>query len=119
MTVEAFDHLYVRASSFGEALAFWRALGFELLEEWRGGDGYPAGRLRAGDVMVLLAESDTPGVTVHFRMGGADELARELPKHPTVAVETPLEPTHWNSRWIRVVDPDANLFALEEPLPPD
>jgi hypothetical protein len=32
-----------------------------------------------------------------------------------IVVETSLEATHWGSHWLRVQDPNHQVFALEEP----
>ena len=113
MAIQAIDHLYVETRSFDQGVAFWEALGFELVARW-GSDGHRAGRLRAGDAEIVLAESDTPVVTVHFRVDDAAQVAAKVGASAAVAVERPLGPTHWGTRWLRVVDRDGHVYALEE-----
>lgn len=111
MAIDAIDHLYIESRSFKDALAFWESLGFRLVEEW-GDDGHQAGRLKAGSAFIVLVESDTPTVDIHFRVNEADALSESLTGDDAVVV--PLEPTHWGTRWMRVRDPDGRDFVLEE-----
>ena len=120
MTIEAIDHLYMETRSFEQAVAFWEALGFRLIQRW-GTGGHVAGMLRSGAATIVLAEAPeatkTP-VTVHFGVSDAAALAERLQAAgDAVAVETPLEATHWGTRWLRVRDPDGRVFALEEARP--
>jgi uncharacterized glyoxalase superfamily protein PhnB len=62
----------------------------------------------------VLAESAKPVQSVHFRVDCAEALAERLAGQGEIAVTTPLGPTHWGTRWIRVRDPDGREFALEE-----
>ena len=45
------------------------------------------------------------------------EVAENLDRSERVEVLTPLSETHWGTRWIRVQDPDGNLFCLESREP--
>ena len=98
--VTGIDHLYLETRSFDEAVAFWERLGFKLASTW-GQGGHKAGRLEAGDTYVVLAESQTPLLNVHFGAAEIDGLG------------TP-EATHWGARLVRVTDPDGRTFVLEE-----
>ncbi len=113
MAVQAIDHLYLETRSFETTVAFWERLGFRLAGQW-GSDGHRAGRLESGEAVIVLAESSTPVQTVHFRLADADAFAQRLAAQEGVSVQTPLEATHWGTRWIRVEDPDGRVFALEE-----
>ena len=120
MTIDAIDHLYLETHSFEKAVAFWEALGFRLVQRW-GTHGHVAGMLKSGGATIVLAEApeaaDTP-VTVHFGISNADGLAERLQAvGDAVAIETPLEATHWGTRWLRLRDPDGRVFALEEARP--
>jgi catechol 2,3-dioxygenase-like lactoylglutathione lyase family enzyme len=114
------DHAYVETRSFGRALRFWTALGFVARESW-GGDGHRACLLGRDEARVVLAESergsDPQAATVHFGVpadGALDALAAAVATAPdAVDVETPAGPTHWGTRWMRVRDPDGNLWAFE------
>ena len=114
-TVRALDHLYLETRSFDTAVAFWEALGFKLSEEW-GDEGHRAGRLVSGSAFVVLAEGRSPAQVVHFRVptGSLDALAAALEGSKEVKVVTPVEPTHWGTRWMRVQDSDRRIYALEE-----
>lgn len=113
MAIEAIDHLYIECRSFKDSVAFWESLGFRLVEEW-GEDGHQAGRLEAGSAAIVLAESDTPTVDIHFRDSDADNLDASLAADDRVVVAQALEPTHWGTRWMRVKDPEGRPFVLEE-----
>ncbi|MGI8422556.1 MAG: VOC family protein [Chloroflexota bacterium] len=114
-TVRALDHVYLETRSFDSAVAFWEALGFKLAERW-GADGHRAGRLVSGSAFIVLAESAAPMQVVHFRVpaGSLDALAEVLEGSTDVKVVTPVEATHWGTRWLRVQDPDGRIYALEE-----
>ena len=108
------DHLYIETRHFEKTLAFWKALGFETARVW-GDDGHRACRLVCEESSLVLAESTVPvGPVVHFRVPEVDGLNRELAKHEAVTVRTPLEDTHWGTRWIRVEDPDGRVHVLEK-----
>jgi hypothetical protein len=111
--IEAIDHLYIESRSFKEAVAFWSSLGFTLVEEW-GDDGHQAGRLEAGQAVIVLVESDTPTVDIHLRVTEPEELAAALERDGGAAVAQALEPTHWGTRWMKVRDPDNRIFVLED-----
>jgi catechol 2,3-dioxygenase-like lactoylglutathione lyase family enzyme len=113
MAVQAIDHLYLETRSFEATVAFWERLGFTLAGQW-GSGGHRAGRSESGDAVIVFAESISPVQTIHFRLTEADGLAQRLAAQDGVRVQTPLEATHWGTRWIRVEDPDGRVFALEE-----
>ena len=113
MGIQAIDHLYIETRSFDQGVAFWLELGFQLVERW-GTDGHHAGRLRAGDAEIVLAESDTPVVTVHFRSVDTAGVATRVGASEIVRVRDPLAQTHWGAQLMRVEDADGHVFALEE-----
>ncbi len=118
MSVTALDHIYVETRNFEQTLTFWKTLGFAIESRW-GDKGHRACRLTAGSAAVVLAEADPAGnperPTVHLAMADPAALAQKLAAEPNVEVVTPLEDTHWGTRWIRVQDPDGNLYCLEAP----
>jgi catechol 2,3-dioxygenase-like lactoylglutathione lyase family enzyme len=118
MSVTSLDHIYLETRSFERSLSFWRALGFSVAEEWDG-DGHRACRLVSGSASVVLAETDPAGhpqrATVHFAVEDTETLAGRLDRAEEAQVVTPLESTHWGTRWIRVRDPEGNLYCLESP----
>ena len=118
MPIDGLDHVYVECRDFERTLAFWKALGFALVAEW-GEDGHRAGRLTSGQAALVLAEAKAPvGPTMHLATRDPEALNARLAKDPAVEVETPLEDTHWGTRWIRVRDPEGNVWALESPQTP-
>ena len=114
--INKIDHIYVETTKWDAAVAFWNGLGFEFVEQW-GEDGHRAGRLCRADAQVVLAEaSGNPvGPTVHFDLSAAEASALNdrLSANDAVDVQVPLEDTHWGTKWIRVKDPDGNVYALE------
>lgn len=118
MSIEKLGHVYLETRQFDQTVAFWNSLGFTVAEEW-GDATHRACRLTSGDAAVVLAEADPAGSpqspTVHFAMKDPERLAESLAAAENVAVITPLEATHWGTRWIRVQDPDGNLYCLESP----
>jgi catechol 2,3-dioxygenase-like lactoylglutathione lyase family enzyme len=112
------DHAYVETRSFDRALAFWKALGFEVAQSW-GDAGHRAAIVARDGARVVLAEGPSGAApqraTVHFGVS-ADELGTlsgAAAGTRDVEVETPSGPTHWGTRWMRVRDPDGNLWAFE------
>ena len=108
MGIERIDHLYAETTSWEASVEFWEELGFSIVERW-GSDGHRAGRLRKADAVVVLAEvAEEPAFNVFFDVSQLDAM------QPGSSVVTPLEDTHWGTRWIRVTDPEGRVFALEE-----
>ncbi|RMG07733.1 MAG: hypothetical protein D6731_23185 [Planctomycetota bacterium] len=108
------DHFYVETRHWERSVSFWKGLGFSFADRW-GEDGHRAGLLRCGEARLVLAEANgaPEGVTVHFAAEGLEALNARLLADANVDVATPLEDTHWGSRWIRVRDPDGRVYALE------
>jgi uncharacterized glyoxalase superfamily protein PhnB len=118
MGIRSLDHVYVETRRFDRTLSFWKGLGFTVAAEW--GEGtHRACRLTSGDAAVVLAEADPAGSpqrpTVHFAMADPERVAESLAAAENVAIVTPLTNTHWGTKWIRVQDPDGNLYCLEAP----
>ena len=118
MSVNAIDHIYVETRRFEEAVSFWEALSFAVADS-RGEEGHRACRLVSEKAAVVLAEVDPMGqpqrATVHFGMSDPETLETDLEASFAVEIVTPLSETHWGTRWIRVRDPDGNLYAIEAP----
>ena len=112
MAVTAIDHIYAETREWESSVAFWISLGFEIVASW-GSEGHRAGRLESGRAAVVLAEvaaDVTPVFNVFFDLQDADEYR----PGPEANVVTPLESTHWNTRWIRTCDPEGRVHCLEE-----
>jgi catechol 2,3-dioxygenase-like lactoylglutathione lyase family enzyme len=116
MSVSGFDHIYVETRHFDRSLEFWQALGLEVVASWGEGE-HRACRLSGKGAQVVLAEAgsghDPQRATVHFAVENPEALDASLRQANAVDVISPLEATHWGTRWIRVRDPDGNLYALE------
>jgi len=118
MSVTGIDHLYLETKSLERTLRFYAALGFTVAAEWGEGE-HRAAKLVSGDASVVVAEvlpeTSPQGATVHFAIENAEALHRALAKIPEVTIVTPLQDTHWGTRWIRVRDPEGNFYCLEAP----
>lgn len=110
MGINGIGHIYAETTQWETSVGFWEGLGFSFAEQW-GSDGHRAGRLITAGASVVLSEVDeSPAFNVFFDVSGADDMVLG----EQVAVTTPLQDTHWGTRWIRVTDPDGRTFALEE-----
>ena len=116
MGMQGFDHLYIETPRFAESLAFWQALGLEILEEW-GEDEHRACMLGGPGMRIVLVDDDAPLMNVHLAMAEPETTMKEL-SAAAVKVTTPLEDTHWGTRWIRLADPDGRTICLEARQPP-
>ena len=111
MGISHLDHLYAETRHWERSVDYWEGLGFAFIQRW-GEAGHRAGRLEAGKAAVVLAEvapDVDPALNVFFRLEDADTFTP-----PDGSVVTPLEATHSGTRWIRVMDPDGRVNALEE-----
>ena len=111
MAVTDLDHLYIETHDWEASVSFWEGLGFSFASRW-GSSGHRAGRLESAAAAVVLAEvsaDQSPGFNAFFRLDEADDFAMG----PGVEVTTPLEDTHWGTRWIRVRDPEGQVYSLE------
>lgn len=110
MGINRIDHIYLETIQWEASVAFWKSLSFVWAEQW-GSEGHRAGRLINNQASVVLAEVErAPAFNVFFDVSDAEAL--ELDE--AAGVTTPLEDTHWGTRWVRVTDPDGRTFALEE-----
>jgi catechol 2,3-dioxygenase-like lactoylglutathione lyase family enzyme len=110
--VTGIDHVYAETQEWESSVAFWHSLGFAFVDSW-GSEGHRAGRLESNGAAVVLAEvgqDATPAFNVFFDLQDADGYE----PGPSARVVTPLEATHWNTRWIRVLDPEGRVHCLEE-----
>lgn len=112
------DHAYVETRTFDRTTTFWKELGFDVRESW-GGPGHRAAIFQRGESRVVVAEcapdDAAQRATVHFDAPDIEIIAASASAaRETVVVATPLGPTHWGTRWLRVRDPDGNLWAFEK-----
>lgn len=113
MGIRSLDHLYVETSKWEDSVAFWGGLGFEFAGQW-GTQGHRAGRLETSGAAIVLAEvapDAEPAFNAFFDVSDIDEFQ----PGSGVEVVTPLESTHWGTRWIRVRDPEGRVYAFESP----
>jgi catechol 2,3-dioxygenase-like lactoylglutathione lyase family enzyme len=117
MSISKIDHLFLQTNHWERSLQFWTRLGFTIVRQW-GEDGHRACQLQSGDAQLTMAEledkshlPDRP--TAYFKVSNIEEMNRGLSDSSAVQVVLPLQKTHWGTRWIRVQDPDGNIYALE------
>jgi catechol 2,3-dioxygenase-like lactoylglutathione lyase family enzyme len=118
MGIQRIDHMYLQTNHWEKSIAFWTALGFSVARQW-GDSGHRACQLTCNDTAITLAELDDKNhlpdrPTPYFLVDGIDAMSATLVDSDNVAVVLPLEKTHWGTRWIRVQDPDGNIYCLQE-----
>ena len=126
MPSDRFDHIFIQPASFDASLAFYRdALGWTVKYAW-GNESTPRGAcLSSGAMTVVIAEdhpaednSKTDGIngtrpTVHVQVEDLDARFNEVAA--SGLQPTPIQTTHWGTRWFIASDPDGNLIAFEQP----
>jgi catechol 2,3-dioxygenase-like lactoylglutathione lyase family enzyme len=113
MPIQSLHHLYIESPRYEASVAFWKGLGFTVESTW-GDEGHRACRLAANGAAVVLAEAEKPHhPTVHLAIDDIEAMDQHVDGSMDVEVTAPLEKTHWGTKWIRVRDPDGNVYALE------
>jgi len=111
MAITGWDHGYFESHGWDASVVLWEGLGLRFAGRW-GSEGHRSRFLGAGKAAVVLAETDpdtVPASNAFFSLDGPDAYAIG----EAVKVVTPLEPTHWDTRWIRVEDPEGRFHCLE------
>lgn len=107
------SHLQLETRNFNRALGFWQALGFQL-QETRGPDGRRISQLHSDDVEVISTLEEEGGVRYHLRVKAADKVLKTLTqRRRDVKVTRHLSEPGWKKGWVRVEDPDGNVYAVE------
>ncbi len=107
MAITGLDHISVETHDSDAGVAFSGGWGLGFAGRW-GSDGHRAARLEA----VAVAGAGlgaVPESNAFFSLDVPDAYAME----EAVKVVTPLEPTHRDTRWIRVEDPEGRVHCLE------
>ena len=109
MAVTGIHHLLVETHNWGKSVAFWKQLGWTLVE-----DHGTSGKLVApgGGAYIWLSEvapTTKPAIEIYFDVADAD---RFIPKSPVEIVE-PLTKTHWGTKVMQVRDPDGRIVRLQ------
>lgn len=118
MQLDGFDHLFLETRDFERMVRFWKGLGFEILEQWGSqAEGHQGCLLKSGDSVVVVGsvgpDERAQGPSIHFSVKSVDQLAEALKGSRDVQIVTAPENTHWNTRWLKVKDPDGNVYAIE------
>lgn len=116
--LNGYGHLFLETHDFAGMVRFWSALGFETAEAWgTEAEGHQGCVLKCGDSVVVVGsvgpKEPVQAPTMHFSVKSVDQLAAALKGNRAVDVVTAPEATHWNTRWIRVKDPQGNVYAVE------
>lgn len=110
------DHIYVETRDFERARSFWTGLGFTVADAWGDGDHRACRLVNAGAAVVLAtAHGEPQRATIHFGAPDLSKLAGRAAENPAAEIATPLSDTHWGTQWLRLRDPDGNLYAFESP----
>lgn len=109
------EHLTLQTKNFNRALGFWQALGFEL-QQTRGEDGKRVCQLFSADIDVAVEKDDAEGgVRYHLKAKDVDSVVRQLQeKRRDVRISQHLSEPGWSKSWMRVTDPDGNIYVLEQ-----
>jgi hypothetical protein len=111
VSITKLEHLYVETHEWGLSVAFWSGLGFSFIRTW-GSEGHRAGRLESGIAAVVLAEvpsEQPPTSSAFFTLEDPDDFS----VGEAADVITPLQETHWGTRWMRVRKPEGRVYAFE------
>ena len=109
MAVTGIHHLLFETHDFARSVAFWRQLGWDLVED-HGASGKLV--LPSGGTYIWLNEvapDRTPAVDIYYDVTDADHF---VPTWPVEIVE-PLTVTHWGTKLMKVRDPDGRVVTLQ------
>ena len=112
MATKGIEGLYLETHNWGKSVAFWQALGFKLEFE----TDHHSGLLRPpeGGPYIFLAErpqEQALALELYLRVEDASTCAPGSP----VEVVGPFAATHWDTRVMKVRDPDGRVFSLQAP----
>ena len=109
MAVTGIHHLLIETHNWGKSVAFWKQLGWTLVEDHgTSGKLVPPG----GGAYIWLNEvapSTKPSIDIYFDVSDPDSFA---PRSPVEIVE-PFTTTHWGTKLMQVRDPDGRLVRLQ------
>ena len=102
-------HVLIETRNWGKSVAFWKQLGWTLVE-----DHGTSGKLVAPDGGAYIwlnevASNMTPAIDIYFQVADADSFA---PKSPVEIIE-PFAKTHWGTKLMQVRDPDGRVVRLQ------
>ena len=115
-----FNHAMVYSTDISRAVGFYRdLLGFEVLEEFRGGDRIVYARLKppTGDATIALhlvesgATLHTGGIRLYFEIRNLDRFCKKL-EAAGVRFSQPPKDMPWGWRHAYLDDPDGHEVSL-------
>ena len=109
MAVTGIHHLLIETHSWSQSVAFWRQLGWDVVE-----DHGTSGKLVApgGGAYIWLdqvAPNSAPTIDIYFEVSDPVGFA---PKSPVDIVQ-PFTVTHWGTKLMQVRDPDGRITRLQ------
>jgi hypothetical protein len=108
------EGLLIETRNWGQTVAFWTALGYELEFE----TDHHSGQLRhpAGGPFLFVAERPDATTLELQPMVAVDDAATFTPP-PAGTVDRPFAPQHWGVTEMLLADPDGRRVAVQAPLP--
>lgn len=119
--IKGIQHIGIPTRQYGESLAFYRSLGFEIVNEETYG-GHRTAFLRIHNVMLEVYESEetaeATGSIDHIALGveGIDRLFRNMRKEYHVLSDTIEELPYWENgiRYFKVLGPNREVIEFCE-----
>jgi hypothetical protein len=114
MATEGIEGLLVETHNWGKAVAFWKALGYEIELE----TDHRSGLLRhpRGGPYLFVAERP-PGQALKLLPVVAVRDAAGFSPPSSGTVIRPFEPQHWQVLEMLLADPDGRELSVQAPLP--
>ncbi|HTJ81978.1 MAG TPA: hypothetical protein VL400_09635 [Polyangiaceae bacterium] len=114
MTTGGIKGLLIETHNWGKAVAFWRALGYELEFE----TDHHSGQLRhpSGGPFLFIAERPEGSALQLQAMLSVPDAATFTPPSSGTVVR-PFEAQHWDVLELLLADPDGREFSVQAPLP--
>ena len=111
---EGIEGLFIGTHNWGQTIAFWKALGYELEFE----TDHHSGQLRhpAGGPFLFVAEQPPDGpAEIQPIVRVTDSTGFDAPAG--APVDEPFTPKHWGVVEMLVRDADGRTISLQAPLP--
>ena len=114
MKTKGIDDILIETHNWGQSVAFWQDLGYQIEFE----TDHNSGRLRhpSGGPSIFIAErsADHP-LQIVFGVKISDAVSFSQPRGSKML--QPFEEQHWPALQALIADPDGRQLAVEAPLP--
>jgi hypothetical protein len=112
VATQGIEGMLVETHNWGQTIAFWKALGYELEFE----TDHHSGQLRAAQgpwiFVAEVPETKEPEMLLYLHVPNAEAFEAVSP----VEVNQPFEPTHWDTLLTTTRDPDGRTWGLQAPV---